>query len=30
MKADSDSVGIQAVDLVLWLYLQFTRKAAIP
>ena len=30
MKADSDSVGIQAVDVVLWLYLQFTRKAAIP
>ena len=30
MKADGDSVGIQAVDVVLWLYLQFTRKAVIP
>jgi hypothetical protein len=30
MKADSDSIGIQAVDVVLWLYLQFTRKAAVP
>jgi hypothetical protein len=30
MKADGDSAGIQAVDVVLWLYLQFTRKAKIP
>jgi hypothetical protein len=30
MKADGDSVGIQAIDVVLWLYLQFTRKTAIP
>lgn len=30
MKADDDSVGIQAVDVVLWLYLQFTRKVTIP
>jgi hypothetical protein len=30
MRADGDSVGIQAVDVVLWLYLQFTRKTVIP
>jgi hypothetical protein len=30
MKADGDSPGIQAIDVVLWLYLQFSRGAAMP
>jgi len=30
VRSDSDSVGIQAIDVVLWLYLQLTRKAAFP
>jgi hypothetical protein len=30
VKADSDSAGIQAIDVVLWLYLQFTKGAKFP
>jgi Protein of unknown function (DUF3800) len=30
VKADTESAGIQAVDIVLWLYLQFTRGEEFP
>jgi hypothetical protein len=30
VKADSDSAGIQAIDVVLWLFLQHTRGAEFP
>jgi hypothetical protein len=30
VKEDSESAGIQAIDIVLWLYLQYTREADFP
>jgi hypothetical protein len=30
IKKDSESAGIQAIDIVLWLYLQHTREADFP
>lgn len=30
VKADSDSAGIQAIDVILWLFLQHTRGADFP
>ncbi len=30
VKKDSESAGIQAIDIVLWLYLQYTREADFP
>jgi len=30
VKKSSESAGIQAIDIVLWLYLQYTREAGFP
>jgi hypothetical protein len=30
VKSDSDSAGIQAIDIILWLYLQHSREAEFP
>ena len=30
VKANSESAGIQAIDVVLWFYLQFTKEAKFP
>lgn len=30
VKTDADSVGIQAIDVILWLFLQHTRGASFP